>query len=602
MAITDAPIVTLAGTALAPYWTVNEKIVLGGLAITWGRKTHLDDAKASQLKLEVLDTDGHLSSAVHLTGQPVTVARGDGRIIFRGRVDDYDVDQIHVQDPDLFYRRRVWRYVITAASKVAELGQAMLAGPGDVEATVLELGPNYWPNGYPQQRIDDLMAAGADAIVDDIDWTPPYPSPFLPPSVRIRASDDLSVLEHIEGIYKASPLNYVEYRPYNNTIVPGQPVETSGLALKYTGGKLRIEFADGVAGRSIPARTIVMPSGYTARTGINDAIDVVRASGPVAATDHHMFTVEEPTSRNTPALGRREHRVQNEIELYISAAEDSGEFEWPFSLDLVSSEYGNRPGIGNGFHTGIDFSGGAAALGEDIKLAGPGKFVGSRTHPDWGNNAIIDHGNGLRTVYCHMIDPVAYPVGTTFAKGDVIGRVGNTGLSTGPHLHFETLVNGDDVNPRWFMTNKTYGENHSETYHDEWLRNLAKDTADMLDQLNGKLTLPTVRFDFRRFDYHNNVESIVIDSYVHPDRALYFPGSVFNVAMDAAAAHQIIGGTLVYFEGWTHDVTLAPAISTAGPGITIDELVEADEPTLGDFDDDITLADLGNVSHGVADE
>ncbi|MDJ1115348.1 M23 family metallopeptidase [Microbacterium dauci] len=606
MALTDAPTVRIAGVTLAAEWSTTKRIALAGLRITWGRRNQLERAAAAQLYLEVLDTDGHLSSATHLTGQRITVTRADGRVIYRGRLDDYALEQRTVTDPANGAARRVWLLKLSAGCKIAELGQAIVPGPGNDPEGIRELGPGYWPPGTVASRVEHIMDAGAENIVDSIAWSNPYPATPQQPLVRWHAfGDGLSLLELIERLYQAHPLAYVLYRPSDNSIDIGQPTETSGLALKYVGGMLRVDFIDGIPGRAVPARTVVLPNGKEATTGLRDAIDVVQVTTPKLATwlEDVTITVEHETTRNSVDLGRREHRVENDVFTILVSEANTGDFVWPFPLDYVSAEFGPRPGIGDGFHDGIDFAGGTAFEGADVKAAAPGKYAGKRTHPDWGNNVIIDHGldaNGdrLRTFYAHLQEQPEYATGEPIEQGDVVGTLGNTGLSTGPHLHYETQVNGVSINPRNFMANRQYGTQPDDTYIDTWQRSLAAETADMLDQLNEKLTLPTVRFDFRKFEYHSTIEELAIETYVRSDRALYFPGSVFNVALDAAAAHQLIGGTLVYHEGWTADVTLAPAMLTA-EGVTVAQLCASTEPTLDDFDPDLTIADLGNVTQGV---
>lgn len=106
----------------------------------------------------------------------------------------------------------------------------------------------------------------------------------------------------------------------------------------------------------------------------------------------------------------------------------------------VTSAYGERWGR---IHTGIDV---AASYGEPVRAAQSGKVIKANWFGGYGNCVEISHGNGLVTRYAHMSSIVA-TVGQFVEKGQVIGKVGSTGISTGPHIHFETLVNGVPKNP-----------------------------------------------------------------------------------------------------------------------------------------------------------
>jgi murein DD-endopeptidase MepM/ murein hydrolase activator NlpD len=94
-------------------------------------------------------------------------------------------------------------------------------------------------------------------------------------------------------------------------------------------------------------------------------------------------------------------------------------------------------------HTGVDL---AAASGEPIRAADTGIVVMAGWNGGYGNCVIIDHGGGLATLYAHQ-SRVAVSVGDRVTRGQVIGYVGSTGLSTGPHLHFEVRINGNPVDP-----------------------------------------------------------------------------------------------------------------------------------------------------------
>lgn len=119
----------------------------------------------------------------------------------------------------------------------------------------------------------------------------------------------------------------------------------------------------------------------------------------------------------------------------------------------ITSEYGNRfhPILHVWrMHTGLDFGG---ACGTPIYAAGPGTIISAGWAGGYGNRVVIDHGlvSGvdLATTYNHMVRIVAH--GGHVKRGQLIGYEGTTGLSTGCHLHFETLENGNFVNPRKWL-------------------------------------------------------------------------------------------------------------------------------------------------------
>jgi murein DD-endopeptidase MepM/ murein hydrolase activator NlpD len=98
-------------------------------------------------------------------------------------------------------------------------------------------------------------------------------------------------------------------------------------------------------------------------------------------------------------------------------------------------------------HTGMDFRGNA---GDPIYATAAGKVVKAGWEGGYGQMVEVDHGEGLSTRYGHMSE-IGVTVGQTVRAGEVIGRVGSTGRSTGPHLHYEVRVNGEPVNPEKFL-------------------------------------------------------------------------------------------------------------------------------------------------------
>jgi murein DD-endopeptidase MepM/ murein hydrolase activator NlpD len=112
----------------------------------------------------------------------------------------------------------------------------------------------------------------------------------------------------------------------------------------------------------------------------------------------------------------------------------------------VTSGFGNRfhPILGYArMHQGVDL---AASYGAPIAAAGPGKVVAAGWAGGYGREVVIAHAGGIQTRYGHM-SRLAAVVGQVVNQGQVIGYVGSSGLSTGPHVHYEVLKNGRAVNP-----------------------------------------------------------------------------------------------------------------------------------------------------------
>lgn len=129
----------------------------------------------------------------------------------------------------------------------------------------------------------------------------------------------------------------------------------------------------------------------------------------------------------------------------------SGEgFIWPVSSYTITSEFGYRTDPINGttsYHSGIDI---AAPMGSDIHAVADGEVAWSYYSTTAGNWIGIDHGNDIYSVYMHCsVSNVS--AGDKVSQGDVIGLVGSTGRSTGPHLHLSIRANGEYVNPHDYV-------------------------------------------------------------------------------------------------------------------------------------------------------
>jgi len=122
---------------------------------------------------------------------------------------------------------------------------------------------------------------------------------------------------------------------------------------------------------------------------------------------------------------------------------------WP-TRGMITSEFGVRASLfhpGNSVHLGIDI---AAPTGTLIKAAADGIVTYAGWQSGYGNLVVISHGYGLATRYGHCAEIIAR-VGQAVKRGQVLGTVGATGQATGPHLHYEVLVHGVQINPRKYI-------------------------------------------------------------------------------------------------------------------------------------------------------
>lgn len=120
------------------------------------------------------------------------------------------------------------------------------------------------------------------------------------------------------------------------------------------------------------------------------------------------------------------------------------------------------------FHSGVDFG---AAKGTPIYATDNGTVLVATFSGAWGNMIEINHGNGLKTRYCHL-NEFKVKFGDSIRKGQIIGTVGDTGTVTGPHLHFEVHIRGMVVDPLVYLGMREYfykvagrvGDTECETY------------------------------------------------------------------------------------------------------------------------------------------
>ena len=130
--------------------------------------------------------------------------------------------------------------------------------------------------------------------------------------------------------------------------------------------------------------------------------------------------------------------------------------QWPVpSCTLITSRFGYRVAPTTGastYHGGLDIG---AGMGASIVAAGAGDVIYAGANGGYGNCVMSDHGNGVVTVYAHM-SSIGVSYGQYVTAGQYVGAVGSTGVSTGPHCHFEIRINGAQTDPAAYFSGLSY--------------------------------------------------------------------------------------------------------------------------------------------------
>ncbi len=148
-------------------------------------------------------------------------------------------------------------------------------------------------------------------------------------------------------------------------------------------------------------------------------------------------------------LAEKEEELKRILESYRYGIPPSGKLVWPAAGPFISGfGYRTHPILGTKrFHAGIDIG---APYGTAVKAAAGGEVIQAGYFGGYGYSIMIYHGGGYATWYAHL-SSINVSLGQMVERGSVIGRVGSTGWSTGPHLHFEIRINGVPQNPMGYL-------------------------------------------------------------------------------------------------------------------------------------------------------
>ena len=310
-------------------------------------------------------------------------------------VNDTTVESGFVEDLSITYQ-----YTASALEQDVEAIRTTLTSntTGDTSYTVVK-GDTYSTIAYRNDMsTSELMALNPQASLD-----------------RLMVGDVLTVKQEIPYL-SVRTVDNVTYK--QEIACPEERVEDSSM---YTG------------------RTKVLTAGTPGEAQVT--ANVTKVNGVEQSRNIlSSVTLKEPTTR-VVAVGTKAR----------PKTLPTGSFQWPLQ-GRVTSNFGYRTIFGRrSFHSALDI---AAPYGTAIHAADGGTVVwsgtGTGSYWSYGKYVVIDHGNGLQTYYAHC-SSLSVSRGDKVYKGQVIGKVGQTGRATGNHCHFEVVINGRSVNPRSYL-------------------------------------------------------------------------------------------------------------------------------------------------------
>ncbi|GGC89549.1 hypothetical protein GCM10011512_15630 [Tersicoccus solisilvae] len=224
----------------------------------------------------------------------------------------------------------------------------------------------------------------------------------------------------------------------------------TGLAVACAGAALALIIPTTSAAlpeASQTAVSVLAGAGRTAEAGGVGAVGSAPARPQSAARKTAAASAASNTAAEKAKQAARKKQAADRARAARTPQQRAG-LQAPLSASTMTSPFGQRVSPITGqldeMHTGQDFG---APAGAPVKAAGSGTVKEAGWHAyGGGNRVVIDHGNGLKTSYNHM-SAIDVHVGQRIAQGQLVGAVGSTGASTGPHLHFEVFVQGKLVDP-----------------------------------------------------------------------------------------------------------------------------------------------------------
>lgn len=267
-----------------------------------------------------------------------------------------------------------------------------------------------------QRRIDDLRAEVADQAIDL------YISPRADALDALMGSSDLDVSVRRQGLMRT----LIEA---NRTAVDRLEVAKQDLLALQTNledaERRQVQLAE-----QLDAADERLGAAASARTKV-----AVGLAARIAALDHEIVGLEAGQPQLLRIVSQAELEAEEQASRRLSDPIDAA----------ITSEYGPRWGR---MHFGVDFE---SDIGVPVMAAKGGVVLEADWIAGYGQTVVIDHGGGLTTLYAHLSE-FDVAAGQRVERGALVGAVGVTGNSTGPHLHFETREGNQPVDPRKYLS------------------------------------------------------------------------------------------------------------------------------------------------------
>jgi hypothetical protein len=269
----------------------------------------------------------------------------------------------------------------------------------------------------------------------------PKPSPISDTVIFVAPPDREARLEsRAPVIVKAQPNQFAKVQGFDNVLVR---LQTSLDSVERRQMAALSSVEDGMESRVRRMRGVFTDLGLdmaqleaaTPRSAVGGPFVPVKLPADAGPFERQLYRINTTRSQV--------ERLNRTLALVPYRKPVIGEVEFTSGFGVRSDPFLGRPAM----HTGLDFR---AQMGDPVRATANGKVASSGWAGGYGRMVEIDHGNGLSTRYGHLSE-ISVKVGDVIKIGQVIGAVGSTGRSTGPHLHYETRIDGDAVDPQKFL-------------------------------------------------------------------------------------------------------------------------------------------------------